>query len=313
MKILCLALLLLLISCGETPKEEGDGIWRPYNKEGFIPPDDGIDDPEPVAPAETVVTPPEPTSLSFKGYVGGIFGIRVNDVDYEDMEDFYTQELAELPAKVAEAGYEGYDIRFNANVGFKDLWKGMDIYIAPVEKRGYQGKALVGSDGSFTVTLPPDATDNSYQIRANKRISVILRKETSVTLCYNFYAKEMSVSFADQEKPIVMTEFHSKVTAYSCGDGAISSGGVTIPAVQRVKEYTKLALGMSKAETQESLGDESLVVQSDTKWCWAGTTVPEVCAVSGLSSCQCSVGFDEDGLVIEQSNIKAVYLDLTTW
>lgn len=161
---------------------------------------------------------PSKSTITFTGYVGGVFAVTVDGTGYADMEDFYTKELAALPAKVAAAGYAGdYEIQFDADIGYGDLWENMNIYIAPQNLRGYQGQSRIGRDGKFSITLPGDATDDLYQVKATKKIKVKIDGEgISETLCYNFSAVEQSVAIDDIEKPIILNEFVTSMTAYNC-------------------------------------------------------------------------------------------------
>ena len=129
------------------------------------------------------------SKTNFRGYVLSAFAVTVDGREYFDMEDFYTQELAALPEKVAEAGYEGYEVQLDAQLGISDLWHKMAVYVAPEDETGYQGTALVCESGEFTVELPNEATGVFYKVRANKRINVILSKDDDLkTFCYNFSA-----------------------------------------------------------------------------------------------------------------------------
>lgn len=53
--------------------------------------------------------------VQFMGFVGGAFPVTVDAVGYEDSEDFFTEELARLPSKVAAAGYDNsWTVTFEA-------------------------------------------------------------------------------------------------------------------------------------------------------------------------------------------------------
>jgi len=168
------------------------------------------------------------TKVTFNGAVTSAFAITVDGVRYDDSEDFYTQEVQRLPEKAAAAGYAGWETKFDAVLGFADLSRDMVIYISPTEKRGYTGKASVGSDAKFRVDLPIDANDSSYNVRAVKRVNVILTKggETK-KFCYNFSAVDKNVPFNEKDKPIVLDNFTSKLTLYACESQ--QTDGIVIP------------------------------------------------------------------------------------
>lgn len=167
--------------------------------------------------------------VTFNGSVVSAFAITVDGVRYEDSEDFYTQEVMRLPSKVAAAGYSGWDATFDAVLGFNDLARDMMVYIAPTEKRGYSGQASVGVDAKFLVELPADANDSSYNVRAVKRVNVLLSKDgVTKRFCYNFSAVDKNVPFNEKDKPIVLDTFVSKMTLYACESQ--QTGGIVIPS-----------------------------------------------------------------------------------
>jgi hypothetical protein len=168
-------------------------------------------------------------NVTFNGAVTSAFAITVDGIRYDDSEDFYTQEVQRLPDKAAAAGYEGWETKFDAVLGFGDLARDMVVYISPTEKRGYTGKASVGSDAKFRVELPADAQDSSYNVRAVKRVNVILTKAgESKKFCYNFSAVDKNVPFNEKDKPIVLDSFTSKLTLYACESQ--QTDGIVIPA-----------------------------------------------------------------------------------
>lgn len=169
--------------------------------------------------------------VTFNGSVTSAFAITVDGVRYDDSEDFYTQEVMRLPTKVAAAGYAGWEAKFDAVLGFNDLAKDMVVYIAPTEKRGYSGQASVGTDAQFRVELPADAIDSSYNVRAVKRVNVVLNKAGETKrFCYNFSAVDKNVPLKDKDKPIVLDNFTSKLTLYACESQ--QNDGITIPNAQ---------------------------------------------------------------------------------
>lgn len=170
-------------------------------------------------------------NVTFNGSVVSAFSITVDGVAYEDSEDFYTQEVTRLPDKVAAAGYAGWQASFDAVLGFSDLAHDMMVYIAPTEKRGYSGQSSVDRDASFRVELPAEAQDSSYNVRAVKRVNLILHKDGETKrFCYNFSAVDKNVAFNEQDKPIILDTFVSKLTLYSCENR--QTDGIVIPPAE---------------------------------------------------------------------------------
>jgi hypothetical protein len=220
--------------------------------------------------------------VSFSGFIGGAFPISVDGVNYDDSEDFFTQESARLPEKVAAAGYNSeWSVRFDAAIGFSDLRANMVVYIAPNARKGYQGEGTVGSAGAFNISLPKEAVDTVYQVRAVKRIHVVLTKgDETKRFCYNFSAVDKSVNFSDREKPIILDSFATKITTYACASS--TSGGITVPSAANSIAQTaegqivgKLVKGDSKADVLSKWGNADSVSvnvsNSTTEWIYAKT------------------------------------------
>jgi hypothetical protein len=285
---LCM-MIFFIVACGTLPSKEDQSSPQQNN----------------AAPSEAV----------FRGYVNSAFELTVDGEKYNDMEDFYTKELARLPNKVLAAGYDSsWKPMFDARIGMNDLWQDMKVFISPVTKRGYQGEGTVGRAGSFSITLPPSALDSEYKVRAVKRITVVLTKENEkIRICYNFSGSEKSVSFSDREKPIVLDAFVSAITAYEC---QVAETGIKIPTKpgENPGNSTKLRKGATKDDTVSVLGIQNLFVASPARWCWTKADAKaDVCANISYEKCQCSVEFDENGKVTSQQNIRGDLLDLSTW
>ena len=309
---------MCMLSCGhERSSEDGDEFSPIYDAGAF-----GGEEP-------VVGEGLDADVALFKGYVSNGFEVTVNGETFRDLEDFYTAELGKLPAKAVEAGYAGYSAVFEAEIGFKDLWKGMDIYLAPEEDKGYQGQSSVGVDGGFEVELPAEGLEESYKVRANKRISLILEKDGErVTLCYNFSALEKSVLLSERDKPIILKDFESHLTAYACemkaekteleipdaAEGGDTEEAVESPAKAAVGASHKMKPGDTKAVVLAAYGSGGLVLD-DGRWCYGrvSNVVNKLCAVSYANTCTCYLDFDESGGLVEHHNIKSEYLDILAW
>ena len=259
-------------------------------------------------------TPPKGVeTLDFQGYVLNAFGVTVDGQPYSDLEAYYTSELARLPALAKAAGYDSsYSIAFDANVGFADLWTEMTVYIAPSSNHGYQGGSQVDANGKFSVQLPANAVDANYQVRANKRIGVVITKGSEThNVCYNFSAENLSVPFTAGAQPIILRSFSSSLTAYDCVSE--SNQGLSIPANAPAPLSALLQKGMSKNDVLNILGRNDLSIHSNNIWCWNPVAASAVCATTMASDCMCSITFDSGNKVSEQSNINAKFLDVTKW
>lgn len=173
----------------------------------------------------------EPTDqFVLKGSITSAFAVVVDGESFNDLESFYTTEVGRLPAKVEKQGYTGYDVKFDAEVGFDSLYRGMTVYLQGSEKRGYQARTTVARDGTFAVNMEPDAAGDTYMIRANKRVAVVLTKDGEPTKkwCYNFSAVDLGVPYAEKDKPIQISNFTSTITALDCI--ADTTTGINVPA-----------------------------------------------------------------------------------
>ncbi len=256
--------------------------------------------------AKTVIENQSET-VTFSGYVNGIFEVTVDGIDYDSLEDFYNQELAVLPQKVKKAGYDtSYAVKFDAKLGYKDFWKDMDVYISPVTNRGYQGHDTLDKDGQFGIVLPAAAQDKNYKVKANKRISVILTsKNDTKELCYNFYAVERNIAFSQVADPIILTNFSTELTSYGCSQA--KTGGIAIPGAAP-KPAAKIAKDISKDEVRSILGTTGLK-ESQNQWCWVSEQgTAKQCKAEITDECHCYITFDATGSVKEFQGIKAEYI-----
>lgn len=166
-----------------------------------------------------------------EGSVVGAFEVEVDGIAYADIEDFYAQESARLPEKIESLGYEGYEVTFEAEIGYTDLTRGMTVFLAPEENRGYAAKTHVKSDDTFQFKLPNEAAGDVYRVKAVKRISVLISSESEQRrFCYNFAAVERDISYEDIDKPIVLTSFETRITDYKCEMADRLNDGLVIPA-----------------------------------------------------------------------------------
>lgn len=307
----------------QSPSQGGSNSAATGSSSNYRP-EDASDDASPKA-----TSPASGASLAFTGYVNGVFEVVVDGASYADLEDFYSQELDKLPEKVAAAGYgDDYTIHFDAQVGYQDFWRNMDVWIAPDTKRGYQGHSRLDSNGKFAITLPGAAADKSYKVKASKRINILLtRRAEQVKLCYNFTAREQDVSLEAAADPIILATFTTEVTKYNCdqvtrglaipksGSASGSSGASAdnLPSSKQgsSKDATpeKIKKGDSRATVLAVLGTTDLVSDQDAQQlCWANTSqLADVCRAEISQDCQCRVDFDSRGRV---SDIQAVRSDL---
>ena len=254
------------------------------------------------------------TSLKLSGFVGNAFEVTVDSASYDDLEDFYTKELDRLSQKVRESGLDGnFTVRFEVAIGFKDLWSNMMVYIAADASTGYQASSQVTNSGEFSVDFPKDAKDDTFKVRATKRIRVIIDRGAEVlTYCYNFSATEKAIVLTESQKPVILDSFSTSLTKYDCISQS-QKDGLAIPQSNEPKEH-QIRPGQSKTELAQLIDSTGLVI-SDKKWCWRVKPgqVETVCAVSNISECACSMSFDEDGKLVSQVNIASKFLDISAW
>lgn len=302
MRILSLASSLAL-----TVAASGCGIWidsdddddRRGSTETFRTPPPS--NPTPTSQPKPVGEPLPAGPVNFEGYVQSAFEVNVDGTPYPDIEAFYTAESARLGERVLAAGYDAsWEARFDAQVGLADLWREMTVYLAPLNDTGYQAQTTVRENGRFATTLPANAVEHEYRVRANKRIAIVLtREDETIKICYNFSAIEQRVPFARDGLPIILDNFNTQVTSYAC---EVAEGGVTVPTAPAPK---KLAAGRTKSEVASLLGVDGLYVSAPTEWCWAYRPGPKgVCAEDKEETgCDCKVVFDDFGLVASFENV----------
>lgn len=158
----------------------------------------------------------EPQPVYLKGSVSAGFNITVDGQTYEDSEDFYTKQIDALEAEKDANGYADYSLTFDARLGLTDLKDGMTVQAEGIGEEGYAGETIVVNDGTFEIRFPPEADGETLNIRANKRIGVILRNgNETIYWCYNFLAnKETEIGL--DKKPIILRHFKTRLTKYKC-------------------------------------------------------------------------------------------------
>ncbi|NDE18273.1 hypothetical protein EBZ80_25490 [bacterium] len=258
--------------------------------------------------------------VEFRGYVLNAFEVTVDGATYQDLEAYYTHEVDRLPERLADAGYDSsWKATLDARLGFVDLFRGMTVYVAPADTRGYQAQSSVDGNGAFSVSMPQDALGSDYRVRANKRIALLLtRGKETLRFCYNFSATDHDVSFNDADLPIVLETFNSSITKYACpveprgtdsglvipGNPAKTQAGDTAPPAAAT---INIKVGDSKGLVLAAMGRAFLEQRSPVQWCWnVPLDVPNpVCDVHDTADCTCSIQFDGEGLVSRFVNIRA--------
>jgi len=218
LKLYTFSALLLLVGCGVDLNKADDTQGQTNAKKNEEKPQEDTAVKEPVA---------------LRGYVSSAFDLTVDGDHYTDSEDFYTAQLDKLEGEKYAGGYDDYKMTFDAKIGLNDLKQGMLVYIAGQGDKGYGAEATVSYNGTFEVRLPGDATGDTFNIRANKRIGVRLTgpEGEKVTWCYNFYAAKQ-MALAEKDKPIILREFYTKLTKYECQGNATDT--INIPAMPGV-------------------------------------------------------------------------------
>jgi len=192
----------------------------------------------PSTPSSTQGLSDTDASLSLSGYVASAFTMTVDGRQYKDSEDYYTTTMDGLEAEATKAGYQGYEVTFDAQIGLDDLKYGMDVYIQAQGNTGYAGDTQVDQDGKFRVQFPGPAASNTFDVRANKRINVKLTspdQQIQVSWCYNFSGVQQGVKISTTSQPIILHQFSSSLTKYKC---AVTSGGVQIPIAPKTGTTT---------------------------------------------------------------------------
>jgi hypothetical protein len=158
------------------------------------------------------------------GYVSPI-NIMVDGVSYMDSEDFYTQEVDRLAAKVREQ-YPEHKLYFDAEVGLRDLKRDLSVFLVATNE-GLADETVVNGKGQFSFELPSKSDlKQTYLLRAYKRIGLRLQKDKeTISWCYNLSAeKEVMI---EEDKSLILREFSTKLTKYQCNTKKDS--GISLP------------------------------------------------------------------------------------
>lgn len=226
--------------------------------------------------------------MQIKGQVVSAFGISVDGTSYSDSEDFYTSELEKLRRKADEAGYEGWDVSFEAALGFNDLSSGMKVYVSPTGDKGTSAQTEASSSGKFAVEFQAsrELSTAQFEVRAVKRLNVLLKQGSDARrFCYNLLGVERDVMVSDYREVRIDT-FSTRMTSYSCESGLEGEG---IPPLEKStsapvaaspaapKVYAKVTSGEDAESVVNKLGDPASVNRStrsyysyDFYWTYSG-------------------------------------------
>jgi len=251
--------------------------------------------------------------FTIQGSVASAFQVTVDGTAYPDMESYYTSAVETLDAKVAAAGYKGYRASLYAQLGFKDLINGMTVYVQTKSSRGYQGHTLIAKTGSFALDMPPEAAGDTYQMRANKRISVVLTKGAETKkICYNFSAVDFEVPYEAKDKPVVLSNFKSSLTLYAC---AVDEAPESLP----IPDAPKMGTAEPKTDTTDANVPNKQAFLEPNQFGTAGefTTVSggrlltyktSICSVDS-----CQVMTNDKGDVYWTDGVKPELLETAGW
>jgi len=179
--------------------------------------------------------------LVVEGYVSPI-NVSINDKNYRDSEDFYTQEVVRLKAEVKKQ-YPDYDLFFDAEIGLKDFKRNLQAFLVSSSDTGVASESEIDSTGKFSFNLPPEIdTTVSYTLRASKRIGLRLVKDNDVVAwCYNLSAENQ---IALDGKPVVLKRFTTLITSYKCEEQR-QNNGISLPAEENPYNYVTEAFESS--------------------------------------------------------------------
>lgn len=169
-----------------------------------------------------------------QGYVSPN-NVTVDQKSYDDSETFYSEKLDQLNQELTKSGYEGWKLKFDADIGLEDLSNGMKVFIAATGNKGYANESYVSANGQFSFTIPNSVNQYQYNIRAVKRIGITITPPEyntdtvlkSISWCYNFSA-ELNNFELDSEM-VIMNSFTSKLTKYKCSTEDDANKGIHLP------------------------------------------------------------------------------------
>jgi len=188
-----------------------------------------------------------------QGYVVSAFEMEVDGVQYSDSEDFYTQQLVKIEAEAVEGGYDGYTIKFDAQIGLDDLKRNMKVYIVATQDQGFATDTKVNEKGRFRVSVPESGVQDSYKVRTNKRVTITLTSPDRKDIkkwCYNMSGHETEAQVGSDA---IIRTFSTKITRYACS--VTTGGGIQIPSnkpeVQKEIEAVETEEKEEEAEVEE--------------------------------------------------------------
>jgi len=189
------------------------------------------------------VTPPPPPQKTpgpkdhagyLRGYIESAFTIRVNGISYNDSEQAYTAELAHLLSEASRAGYGGYRLEYEAQMGLGDLSSNTLVFVQAEGGTGFSGRTKVGFDSQFLIEVP-EGVGSKFDIKTVKRVSVIFTSadgEHQIKWCYNLFGIANGVTTANL---ITIDTFVTELTAYDC----LAEGTSVVPPNPKLPASSK--------------------------------------------------------------------------
>jgi predicted small lipoprotein YifL len=147
-----ISLVFTLVACGQQPNYSEPTLTDKQDKKA-----ENTDTQENKKTND--VLPPQ----GIDGYISNAFDLTVDGERYTDSEDFYTKELDRLTESAVEAGYEDWNLDFDAQIGLVDLKYGMTVFVGSPSRKGFAGQTTVASDASFHVHVPGSRTARELQ------------------------------------------------------------------------------------------------------------------------------------------------------
>ena len=169
-------------------------------------------------------------AVDFSGFVQRAFTIKVEGATFNDSEHFYTRFIPDLIMTNPEYkdSFAKSDISVEGEYALERFGGDASVFVSTMSATGHLFQARTDSQGKFTVTVKPDALDETYKARIVVRIGLLIKSnEKTEHYCYLLHSIKSGITLSERSKPIIFDDFKTQLNTYQCA--APENGGLEIP------------------------------------------------------------------------------------
>ena len=151
-----------------------------------------------------------------RGFLTSAFRISIDGVFYENSEEAYTSQLANLLYEIKVAGLAGYSLRYDAQLGLSDMAHNTRVFLQGDRGAGFSTAADVDQSGAFSISIPDGFGADKFEVKTAKRIAITLASpggRQELKWCFNLFG---FANDATLDKPVTINTYYTQITSYEC-------------------------------------------------------------------------------------------------